>query len=147
VILEGPNGTFGGVDSVFFRWDPLEAYLVAEECIFEVLRALVVENVQFGRVALVDQHLVGRFPCVPDGSGFSVGNCHNVDGVCVLVVQHEDVIVATAGGNRKTAGLIGEGFQNRLVVEEHGAELVGVGLQGRFEIGVDVRWWRVDGWR
>ena len=33
------------------------------------------------------------------------------------------------------------------MVEEHGAELVGAGFRGRFEIGVDFRWWRVDGWR
>jgi len=147
VILEGPNGTFGGVDSVFFRRDPLEAYLVAEEGIFEVLGAFVVKDVEFGSMTLVDEHLVGGFPSVADGGGFAVGNGDGVDRVCVLVVQHEHVIVATAGGNRKTAGLIGEGFQGRLVVVEHGAELVGAGLRGRFEIGVDFRWWRVDGWR
>ena len=147
MILEGSDSAFGGVDSVFFRWDPLEAYLVAEEGVFEVLGALVVKDVEFGSVTPVDEHLVGGFPSVADGGGFAVGNGDGVDRVCILVVQHENVIVATAGGNRKAAGLIGEGFQDRLVVEEHGAELVGAGFRGRFEIGVDFRWWRVDGWR
>jgi hypothetical protein len=41
--------------------------------------------------------------------------------------------------------LIGEGFQDRLVVEEHGAELVRAGLQDGFEIGVDVWGWLASG--
>jgi len=146
VILEGSDSAFGGVDSVFFRWDPLEAYLVAEEGVFEVLGALVVKDVEFGSVTPVDEHLVGGFPSVADGGGFAVGNGDGVDRVCILVVQHENVIVATAGGNRKAAGLIGEGFQDRLVVEEHGAELVGAVIRGRLEVGVGVRWCRVNGW-
>ncbi len=88
----------------------------------------------------MDQHLVGGLPGVPDGSGLPVGNGYRVDRVGVLVIQDEDVVVPTAGGNGETAGLIGEGFQGRLVIVEHGAELVRAGLQGRFEIGVDIRW-------
>ncbi|MFN9914148.1 MAG: hypothetical protein ACK53L_16280, partial [Pirellulaceae bacterium] len=143
VIFEGPDGAFGGVDSVFFRRDPLEAYLVAEERIFEVLGAFVVKDVEFGSMTLVDEHLVGGFPSVADGGGFSVGNGDGVDRVRILMIEYEDVVVAAAGGDREAAGLIGVGFRNGTLVEEHCAELVGAGLQGWFEIGVDIQWWSV----
>jgi hypothetical protein len=58
MIFEGPDGAFGGVDSVFFRRDPLEADLVAEEGIFEVLGAFVVKDAP-GQV-----RGRGRFPVV-----------------------------------------------------------------------------------
>ena len=124
MVLEGPDCSFGGIDSVFVRGDTLEANLVAEKGVLEVLGALVVKNVQVGGVALVDQQFVGGFPSVPDGGGLPVGNGHGVDGVGVLVIQDENVIVPAAGGNRKTAGLVGEGLQSRRVVKERGAELV-----------------------
>jgi len=44
---------------MFVWWDPLEPDLVAEERVFEVLGAFVVEDVEFGGMTVVDQHLVG----------------------------------------------------------------------------------------
>lgn len=42
VILECPNGTFGGVGTVFFGWDALEMDQVFGEGVLEVLGTLVV---------------------------------------------------------------------------------------------------------
>ncbi len=59
VIFEGTDCSFGGIDPMFVWWDPLEPDLVAEERVFEVLGAFVVEDVEFGGMTVVDQHLVG----------------------------------------------------------------------------------------
>ena len=52
MVLESANGAFGGVGSVFFGWYTLEGNVVFFEGGFEFVRALVVEDVEFGGVAV-----------------------------------------------------------------------------------------------
>ncbi len=70
-------------------------------------------------MSLVHKDLVGLFPGVSDTGGFAIGNSNSMDGVGVLVVKYEDVVVSTAGGNGETTGLIGVGLQVLLIVKEH----------------------------
>ncbi len=42
-----------------------------------------------------------------DGGLFAIGDWFSMDGVAVIVIEDEDVVVATGGWNYKTAGLVG----------------------------------------
>ena len=86
MIFERPDGSFGGIDSVFFRGDALETNLIPLKSVFKVLGTFVVEDVELRRMPLVDQELVCGFPCVADAGSLSVGYGHCVNGVGVLVV-------------------------------------------------------------
>ena len=50
---------------------------------------------------------MGGFPGVADASGLAIGNGDSVNRIGVMVVKNKNIIVATAGGNRKFASLIG----------------------------------------
>ena len=118
MVFESADGTFGSIGTVFFRWDSLVLDLVFHEGILEVLRAFVVQDVEVGGMSLVHKDFVGLFPGVPDTGGFAIGNGNSMDGVGVLVVKYEDVVVSAAGGHGETTGLIGVGLQVLLIVKE-----------------------------
>ena len=46
------------------------------------------------------------FECFEYGGGISVGDGYGVNVVTVVVIEDEDVVVAGAGGQRETSGLI-----------------------------------------
>jgi hypothetical protein len=53
VVLEGANGPFGRVDPMFFGGHTLEAYLIFLKGVLQILRALVVKDVEFWRMSLM----------------------------------------------------------------------------------------------
>jgi len=53
VVLEGADGTFGCVDPMFFGWHSLEANLIFLKGVLQILRALVVKDVEFWRMSLM----------------------------------------------------------------------------------------------
>jgi hypothetical protein len=124
VIFEGPDGPFGCIDSVFFRRYALETNLILLKGVFEILRAFVVKNVKLRSMAVMNQGLVSGFPGVAYAGGFAIWNGHCMNGVGVLMVEYEDIMIAAAGGDRKATGLIGIGPENGLRFKEHGAELM-----------------------
>ena len=63
-----------------------------------------------------------------------------MDGVGVLVVEYENIVVAAAGGNGKPTGLIGVRLEDFLLGKEHAAKLVCFG-SGRVKSGITVRIW------
>ena len=90
------------------------------------------------------------FPCVAYTGRFSVGDGHGVDGVGVLVVEDEDIVVSPTGWDWESSRLIRVGFEDSLFFEQHGTELVGPwfatsGGDVRVEIGWSWRWEEIAG--
>ena len=121
MILEGAYGSFCCIDSVLFRWDTLKSNLILLKRILQVLRAFVIKDVELWGMTVADQCLV---------SGLAVGYGHGVDGVCVLMIQHENIVIAAAGGNGETSGLVGVRLENCFFFEQHGTELMGAWFEG-----------------
>jgi hypothetical protein len=79
---------------------------------------------QFGGVALMDEKAMCGFPGVANAGAFSVRDTDSMDGVGVLMVEDEHVVVASAGRDGKQAGLIGIGLENVVLVKDSGANVV-----------------------
>jgi hypothetical protein len=107
MIFKSANGPFGGIHTMDFGRDTLVGDFVLEEGAFELLRAFVIQNVELGGVTLMNKNLMRGFPCSANGSSLTVRNRNSVDGVGVLMVEYEDIVVATAGGSMKTTSLVG----------------------------------------
>ena len=130
MILEGAYGSFCCVDSVLFRWDTLKSNLILLKRILQVLRAFVIKDVELWWMSVADQCLVSGLPGVSDACCLAVGYGHGVDGVCVLMIQHENIVITAAGGNGETSGLVGVRLENCLFFEQHGTELMRAWFEG-----------------
>lgn len=106
MILERPNGTFGGIDAMFFWRNTLELDFVLGKGIFEVLGTLVVENVEIGRMAVVNKKFVGLLPGIANAGGLANWNGNGVNGIGVLMVENKNIIISTTGGDVETTSLI-----------------------------------------
>ena len=54
--------------------------------IFEILRALVVEDVRFGGMSVGDKDFVRIFPRTAYAGSFEIGNGCCMDGICIVVI-------------------------------------------------------------
>ncbi len=131
VVLEGANGTFCRIGTVFFGWNALELDLILQEGILEVLGAFVVKDVKIWGMTLMDESLVSFFPGFADTGRFAIGNGDSMDGVGVLMVQNKNVIVPTAGGHREAAGLVRVGLQVLLIVKKDDRDAMRSRFKGR----------------
>lgn len=109
---------------MFFGRDTLKRNLVGDECILALLGAFVVKDAELDWVTLETNLFVERFTCISNARCFAVGESRGVDRIGVLLVEDEDVVVSSAGGNRKLACLVRVGFEDFLLGEEHAAEMV-----------------------
>ena len=55
MILEGPDGPFSSIHTMFLGGDFLEGDLILGECLFEQGRAFVVQDMKIGRMTLTDE--------------------------------------------------------------------------------------------
>jgi hypothetical protein len=145
VVLECANCSFSSIGAVLLGGDTLELDLMAEEGVLEILGAFVVNNVEFRGMALLDEELVRGLPGVANAGGFAGGYRDGMNGVGVLVVEHEEVIVAAAGGNRKTTCLVGIGLEQVLFAEKRSAELMGARCKLGSKVGGRVVVGGIDG--
>ena len=83
------------------------------------------------------EQFVSLFPCIADAGSLAIGYCDGVDGIGVLMVESKNVIVATTRGDVETTCLIGIGFQERGMGEEHNSNLMGTGRERWSKIVVD----------
>ena len=86
--------------------------------------AFVVQDMQFRGVTLVDEETMCGFPGVTDAGAFAVWNADGMDGIGILVVENEHVVVSAAGRDGKQACLIGVGLENVVLVKDSGANVV-----------------------
>ena len=67
---------------------------------------------QFRGMTFLDEKVMRGFPGVANAWAFAVWDTDGMDGVGILVVENEHVVVAAAGRDGKQACLIGVGFEN-----------------------------------
>ena len=105
--FEGANGTFRGIASVLIGWDELIVDLLLNEKVFEDLRALVVQFLEFGSQSRLAEErmqvLVGR----ENGFGMSVFEWRSKDEVAVEVIEDEKIPIAGTGCGMQFASQIG----------------------------------------
>lgn len=97
MVLEGAYSTLCCVCPMFLRRDSLEGDVVFGEGVLQILRALVVEDVEFGWVAFGEKTSVCFNPSVANAGCLSVLDRCSMDGVSVCVVKQEDVLVSATG--------------------------------------------------
>ena len=73
--------------------------------------------------------------CCFDGRAFAVGNGLGKDDVAIIIIEYEEVVVASAGGDEEATSLVAVGLacDNR-----DGAGVAGVGAFGGIVCGVEV---------
>lgn len=97
MIFERADGALGGVASMNSGWDELEVDGFVFHELFHLVGALVVEALDFGLKACLDEAGMDEFVGSEDGGSCPVWHGFCVDGIAVVVVEDEDVIVAGAG--------------------------------------------------
>ena len=93
MIFECVDRTFGGFAAVGVQGDKLEINIVLAEGFPHVVGALVVEDVESGGFTVLFEMFMARHPGCSDLQGFLVLEKLGMDGVVVLVVEDEDVLV------------------------------------------------------
>ena len=86
MVFKSPDGTLGGISTTFFWGHALKGNVIFLEGIFEILRALVVEDVQFGGMAVGNKDFVRLFPCTTYAGILEIGNGCRMDGICIVVI-------------------------------------------------------------
>ena len=100
MVFECTNGTFSGVDTVFMGRNALKVDAIFEKSVLEILGALVIENMEVGRVSMVEKKFVGVFLSVANAGTLTIGNGHSMDGVSILVVQDDEDIASSYPGSK-----------------------------------------------
>ena len=93
MIIECADHTFGGVAVVGIRGNKLEANFVLEEVFLCGMGALVFKDVEIGGCTVLLEVFMECRPGCSDIQGLSVLEKLGVDGVGVVVVEDEDVLV------------------------------------------------------
>jgi hypothetical protein len=138
VIFECPNGAFSSVDSMFFWRNTLKLDVILGKGIFQILGAFVVQDVQIGRMTLTSEQQVRLFPGIANASSFAIWDGNRVDGICVLLVQDKEIVVAATGRDMEATRLVRVRLEKCLMIKEGNANMVGAGLKrwGNVIIGV-----------
>jgi hypothetical protein len=108
VVFKGTNGALGSVCAMHAGRDELKVDGFVAQKLFESGGAFVVEALELGAEAGVDEAIVDGFVGSEDGGGCFAGHGFSMDGIAVVVVQQEKLCVAGAGGDDEAAGLVGE---------------------------------------
>ena len=97
---------------------------------------------QEGLAAVADEFVVDGFVGLEDGGASTVGYSPDVDGVAVVVIEEEDVVVAGAGGYDESAGEVRECFARAGVPDGRVAQFRGNAIGDGFwlEILLGVFW-------
>ena len=86
MVFEGADGTFSSIRTVFFGGDSLVRDVVLHEGVFKILGAFVVQDVEIGGMALMDQRFMSFFPSIADAGSLAIGNGNGMDRISVLMV-------------------------------------------------------------
>ena len=128
MVFECTNGTFSGVDTVFMGRNALKVDEIFEKSVLEILGALVIKNMEVGRVSMVEKKFVGVFLSVANAGTLTIGNGHSMEGVSILVVQDEDIVLTPARREGEVTSLVGIGFKDNSLVEKESTNLMGTGF-------------------
>ena len=106
VIIECVNCTFGGVAAVCISGDKLEVDILFAEGFLHGTGALFVADVESGSRTVLLEMFVARFPGFGDLQGLMVLQKLDVDGVGVVVVEDEYILVSVGREYREAACLV-----------------------------------------
>ena len=106
VIIECANHTFGGVAAMCIWGDKLEVDIAFEEGFLHGTGAFVVKDVESGSRTVSLEIFVARFPGFGDLQGLPVLQKLGVDGVGVVVVEDEYILVSAVREYREAACLV-----------------------------------------
>jgi hypothetical protein len=120
MILESPNGSFCSIGSMFLPRHALERDVVFNKGILELLRALVVKNVEIGGMTMGDERFMSPLPSFANASRLTIRNGHGVNRVGVMMIKNKNAVITATGKNREPACLVGVGFHDLSFVEKHG---------------------------
>jgi hypothetical protein len=80
---------------MFFGWNTLEEHIVFCKSLAKVGGTFIVQDVKFGGVPEMKEVKMSGFPSITDGCGKSIRNSQCVDGVGIIVIQEENIVVAS----------------------------------------------------
>jgi hypothetical protein len=135
MILESPNGSFCSIGSMFLWRHALERDVVFNKGILELLRALVVKNVEIGGMTMGDERFMSRLPSFANASRLTIRNGYGVNRVGVMMIKNKNVVITATGRNREPACLVGAGLHDLNFVEKHGKYVMARSIKGWFKIG------------
>ena len=101
MIFKRSNGPFGCVASMDARRNKLIVHLLLLHEFLQGGRAFIVEALKLWTHAGKAQGVVGLLIGLHNGVGLAVGDGFGNDGIAVVIIQDEDVVVACAGGCTK----------------------------------------------
>ena len=106
VIIEGANRTFGGVATMGIWGEKLEVDIVFSEGVLNGAGSFVVEDMESGSRAVLLEMFVSHYPGFGDFQGLLVLQKLGVDGVGVVVVEDEYILVSAGREYREAACLV-----------------------------------------
>jgi hypothetical protein len=106
MILESLDCTFGPVATMKAGRSQLVVDVFVGHEVFEELRGFIVKAMQFGTEATALEEAKNCFVGDLDGGLLAIWNWLSMDGIAVLVLKDEDILVATGGGHNKATGLV-----------------------------------------
>ena len=106
----------------------LKGNIIFLEGIFDILKALIVEDVQFYGMAVGKKDFIRIFARTVYAVSLAFGNGCRMDGICIVVIEYKNIVIAAAGHGWKFSGLIRIRFENWLCRDKHGAN----GVVARF---------------
>ena len=128
VVLECANRSLGRVAAVHARGRQLEINFFGEHELFEDCREFIVKSVQFGAKASSDKFGMGDGEGSQNGFGGAIRDGFGMNGVAIEIVEDKQVVVALAGGEDETAGLVAEGLS--CGINDSGITLLGGDARG-----------------
>ena len=123
MIFKGLYCSFSPVAAMESGWSELvfDGFIGHE--VAEELGGFIVKKMELGAKTTALKEAENGFISIFDGGLFSIGDRLSMNGVAVIVVKEENVVVAANGRDNKTTGLIGANLTSDGVA-------VGVDLMG-----------------
>ncbi len=104
--FEGLDGLFSHIVTVVVGWNELVSHVVVANCLLEIRRALVVEDVAFGGYSGAFQSVDELLICANHFSGGAILHGLLEDAFAVGVREHHYVLIASTGLFGETPCLI-----------------------------------------
>jgi hypothetical protein len=89
-------------------------------------------------MALMNEKLVGLLPSIADAGSLAIGNGNRMNRIRVLMVEHEDIMVATTGRDMETTSLIGIRLEERLIGKQRNSNMVRTQGKSRSKVVVSI---------
>ena len=107
MVFEGLDGALSPVAAMKASWGELIFDSLSSHEVMEELRSFIVKTMELGTKTTTLKEAENGFIGLFDGGLLSIWDWFGMDGVAVVVVEKEDVVVAADGWDNKATCLIG----------------------------------------